>query len=227
MDIKDLGMVDSKGQEIIFLVQVTDFLDPGIILEVLGKLSKGLVIIFRVQKTDSQGHRLETTGIQENLNLVVEDHMISLLPKTSSWKEAVEDPKIMDLNMAEVVGAEEEHGGEVALDPNLLTEALEMSSVGSEVVEEAATDLDQEQMTRDCSSQILVHQDRLTKGLAHLEKMVVFPLKIGNFLQTFLVLLNLIVQSGTEKGAVHSTENRFPGLAINHPLVKVWVVKRI
>jgi hypothetical protein len=39
----------------------------------------------------------------------------------------VEDPKIMDLNMAEVVGAEEEHEGEVALDPCLLREALEMS----------------------------------------------------------------------------------------------------
>jgi hypothetical protein len=59
--------------------------------------------------------------------------------------------------MAEVVGAEEEHEGEVALDPCLLREALEMSWIGSEVV---AADLDEEQMTRDCSSQILVQQHR-------------------------------------------------------------------
>jgi hypothetical protein len=57
------------------------------------------------------------------------------------------------------VGAEEEHGGNVALDPHL-REMLAMSRVGSEVVEELVADLDQEQMTRDCSSQILVHQRR-------------------------------------------------------------------
>jgi hypothetical protein len=70
---------------------------------------------------------LETSDIQENLNLGVEAHVISLLHKTSSRKEDVEDSKIMDLNTAEVVGAEEEHGEEVALDPHLLREVLEMS----------------------------------------------------------------------------------------------------
>jgi hypothetical protein len=48
-----------------------------------------------------------------------------------------------------------------------------------------------------------------------LEKRVVFLLKIGNFLQTFLVLLNVIVQNGTEKGAVHSTESLFQGVCKN------------
>jgi hypothetical protein len=50
-------MVDSKHQEIIFLVQETDFLESGIILEVPGKLSKGLKIILR-------GQHLETLGIR-------------------------------------------------------------------------------------------------------------------------------------------------------------------
>jgi hypothetical protein len=119
--------MDFKGQERIFKVQETGFLDLGIILEVLGKLSKGLEIILKVQKTDSQDHPLEILGIQESLNLVVEGHMTFLLLETSSRKEAVEDPKILDLNMEGVVVAEEEHEGEEALDPCPLREALEMN----------------------------------------------------------------------------------------------------
>jgi hypothetical protein len=140
-------------------VQETDLLDLGIILEALGKLTKGLEIVSKVRVTDSQGNHLETSAIQENQSLVVEDHMIFLLHESFSKKEAVEDFKIMDLNMGEVVGLEEEHEGKVALDHHL-REMLEMSRVGSEVVEELVADLDQEQMTRDCSSQILVHQHR-------------------------------------------------------------------
>jgi hypothetical protein len=163
MDIKDLGMEDSRHQEIIFLVQARDFLEPGIILGVLGKVSKGLEIIFRAQKTDSQGHRLETSGIQQNPNLGGEGHVISLLHKTSSRKEDrghPEDPKITDLSTEEVEEAEEGHGGEVALDPRLPREALATSRTGSEAAEEAAADLDQQLMTRGCSSQILAPQHR-------------------------------------------------------------------
>jgi hypothetical protein len=129
---KDLGKVvrhpemDFKGQEIVSLVQETDFLDLGIILEALAKLTKGLEIVFKVRATDSQGSHLETLVVQENQSLVVEDHMIFLLPESFSRKEAVEDFKIMDLNMGEVVGPGEEHEGKVALDPHL-REMLEMS----------------------------------------------------------------------------------------------------
>jgi hypothetical protein len=56
--------------------------------------------------------------------------------------------------------------------------------------------------------------NRLTRDLAHLEKRAVFPLMIGHFLQTFLVL-NLIMQNGTEKGAVHSTGSLFQGKCKN------------
>jgi hypothetical protein len=132
VDFKDLGKVfshpemDFKHQEIVLLAQETDFLDLGIILEALGKPSKGLGIISKVKVTDSQGSHLETLAMQENQSLVVEDHMIFLLPESFSRKEAVEDFKIMDLNMGEVVGAEEEHEGKVALDSHL-REMLEMS----------------------------------------------------------------------------------------------------
>jgi hypothetical protein len=133
VDFKDLETIfshperDIKGQEIIFQVQQTGFLGLEIILEVLGKLSKGLEIIFKVLKTDSLDHPSEILGIQESLNLVVEDHMTFLLPETSSQKEAMEDPKILDLNMGEVVVAEEEHEGEEALDPYPQRGALEMN----------------------------------------------------------------------------------------------------
>jgi hypothetical protein len=52
-----------------------------------------------------------------------------------------------------------------------------------------------------------------------LEKRVAFLLKRGIFLQTFLVLLILIMQNGTEKGAVHSTESRFQGV-FKYPSLK-------
>jgi hypothetical protein len=117
--------MDFRGQEIVLLVQETDLLDLGIILEALGKLIKGPEIVSKVRATDSQGSRLETSAIQENQSLDMEDHMIFLLPESFSRKEAVEDFKIMDLNMGEVVGLEEEHEGKVALDHHL-REMLEM-----------------------------------------------------------------------------------------------------
>jgi len=122
---KDLEKV-FRHPEMVLLVQETDLLDLGIILEALGKLTKGLEIVSKVRATDTQVNRLETSAIQENQSLVVEDHMIFLRPASFSRKEAVEDFKIMDLNMGEVVGLEEEHEGKVALDHHL-REMLEMS----------------------------------------------------------------------------------------------------
>jgi hypothetical protein len=58
---------------------------------------------------------------------------------------------------------------------------------------------------------LIILSNRLTKDLALLEK-VVYPLKIGIFLQTFLVLLNRIVRNGTEKEAVHSPKSHFQGV---------------
>jgi hypothetical protein len=133
VDFKDLETIfshpekDIRDQEIIFRVQEIGFLGLGIILAVLGKHSKDLETIFKVLKTGSQDLPLEILVTQESLNLVVEDHMTFLLLETSSRKDAVEDPKILDLNMGEVVVAEEEHEGEEALDLYPQRGVLEMN----------------------------------------------------------------------------------------------------